>query len=393
MVDSIYIAWKYIWYNRLKTVILVGCITLISFLPVALQRLLDESERQLMSRAATTPLVIGAKGSALDLVMNSLYFSDEIPELITMEAPAKVTETELAAPIPLYIRFQSRGYPIVGTTLDYFDFRGLEIGQGRSMAVLGECVAGAAVAERLEITPGDSLMSSPETLFDLAGIYPLKMHVVGILEKTHTSDDLGIFVDLKTAWIIEGLGHGHTDVTKTPDKTVILNRTDSNVTANAKLEQYMEITEDTINSFHFHGGIEHNPVTAVIVVPNDVKSSTILQGRFLSKDEVHQIVKPVDVIDSLLQNIFRIKNVLDAVILVVGLAMVLAIILVFALSLRLRAREIKTIFMIGCSRMTVIRLVAAEIGLIVLISAGLCAVMIWTVDLYVHDLVRMLFIR
>ena len=43
----------------------------------------------------------------------------------------------------------------------------------------------------------------PENLFDIAGVYPLKMEVVGILEATHTSDDLGIFVDLKTAWIIQ----------------------------------------------------------------------------------------------------------------------------------------------------------------------------------------------
>ena len=52
---------------------------------------------------------------------------------------------------------------------------------------------------------------------------------------------------------------------------------------------------------------------------------------------------------------------LDAVIAVVALATVLAIILVFALSLRLRQREIQTVFKIGCSRMTIAKLVAAEI--------------------------------
>jgi len=68
MIDSLYIAWKYINFNKIKTITLVGCITLISFLPMALQLLLDESERQLMSRAVSTPLVVGSKGSALDLV-------------------------------------------------------------------------------------------------------------------------------------------------------------------------------------------------------------------------------------------------------------------------------------------------------------------------------------
>ncbi len=255
MLDSLYIAWKYIRFNKIKTVTLVACITLISFLPVSLQLLLGESERQLISRAASTPLVVGAKGSALDLVMNTLYFGDEVPELINMEASERVMNTDLALPIPLYVRFRARGNPIVGTTLDYFDFRHLKVAVGRNLAVLGDCVVGAGVAERLGLKPGDSLVSSPETLFDLAGVYPLKMKVAGVLEKSHTSDDLAVFVDLKTTWVIQGLGHGHKDVTKSKDTTVVLKRSETNVTASAKLFHYTEITEANIDSFHFHGNL------------------------------------------------------------------------------------------------------------------------------------------
>jgi len=393
MFDIFYIAWKYISYNKIKTATLVACITLISFLPISLQLLLDESERQLMSRAVSTPLVIGVKGSSLDLLMNTLYFGDEVPELITMEASDRVMETDMALPIPLYVRFRARGHPIVGTTLDYFDFRGLKIAQGRHLAVLGDCVVGAKVAESLGLKPGGSLVSSPEALFDLAGVYPLKMKVVGVLDKSHTSDDLAVFVDIKTTWVIEGLGHGHQDVTKLTDPTLVLKRTEDNVAATAKLFHYTEITESNIDSFHFHGDTSIYPITAIIAVPHDIKSGTILRGRYLSKEETHQIVKPEEVIDGLLQNIFRIKNVLDAVISVVALATVLAMVLVFALSLRLRQREIQTIFKLGCSRMTIARLLAAEILIIVFISGVLCTAMVITVDQFSNDLVRMLFIR
>lgn len=393
MMDSFYIAWKYISYNRIRTATLVACITLISFLPVALQLLLNESERQLMSRAVSTPLVVGAKGSALDLVMNTLYFGDEVPELITVEASDRVMDTDLALPIPLYVRFRARGYPIVGTTLDYFDFRDLQIATGRSLAVLGDCVVGATVAEKLSLMPGDSLVSSPETLFDLAGVYPIKMKVAGVLEKSHTSDDLGVFVDVKTAWIIQGLGHGHEDVTKIEDQTLILKRTETNVAATAKLFHYTEITKENLDSFHFHGDLSSYPITAVIAVPHDTKSGTILRGRYLSREEMRQIVEPEEVIDGLLQSIFRIKNVLDAVISVVGLATILALVLVFALSVRLRQREIQTIFKLGCRRMTIARLLGAEILIIVVISGVLCGATIFLVDQFSNDLVRMLFIR
>jgi putative ABC transport system permease protein len=393
MLDSLYIAWKYVQYNKIKTITLVACITLISFLPISLELLLDESERQLMSRATSTPLVVGVKGSALDLLMNTLYFGDEVPELITMEASDRVTDTDLASSIPLNVRFKARGAPIVGTTLDYFDFRGLEIEKGSLLTMLGDCVLGASVAERLSLKPGDALLSSPENLFDLAGVYPLKMTVAGVLKKSHTSDDLAVFVDLKTTWIIQGLMHGHEDVTKTTDTSIILKKSEKNVTASAKLFQFTEITEENMDSFHFHGDSSVYPITAVITVPYDTRSGTILQGRFLSMKEVYQIVKPEEVIDGLLQNIFRIKNVLDSVIIIVGLATILAVVLVFALSLRLRQREIQTIFKLGCSRMTIVRLIGAEIFIIVLTSSVLCGAFLFTISLFANDLVRVMFIR
>ena len=389
IISSLYIAWHYVVFNKVRTATLVACITLIAFLPIALQLVLTESERLLQSRATSTPLLVGVRGSALDLVMNSLYFDDEIPEIFTMQAADEIGDTGLAYAIPLYIRFQARKQPIVGTPLDYFDFRNLQIAQGRMLAMLGECVIGADVADEYGLGPGDSIVSSPETLFDLAGIYPLKMTITGILQRNHTPDDRAVFVDLKTAWIIEGLGHGHEDLNKTRDRSVILKRSEGSVTANAKLFQYTEITEENMGSFHFHGDAAIYPITAVMAIPNDAKAGTLLRGRYLENQQF-QIVRPTEVIEGLLENIFRIKSVIDAVIAIVGFATVLAIILVFALSVRLRQRELMTIFKLGCSRMTAVRLIVAEIIIIVLMSGILSAGLLYVVQANADTLVRML---
>jgi len=393
MIDSFYIAWRYLAFNKVRGATLIACVTLIAVVPLTLEILLGESEQQLLSRAQSTPLLLGAKGSALDLVMNGLYFDDEVPELVSMTAVHEVEASGLAVPIPLYVRFHARQFPIVGTTLDYFDFRGLEIAQGRPLALLGEAVIGAAVAERLDITAGDSLLSSPETVFDLAGVYPLKMRVVGVLARSHTPDDLAVFVDVKTAWVVQGLVHGHEDLVRMKDPAVVIDRTEANVVAGAKLVQYTEITDENIDSFHFHGDPQEYPLSAVIVVPEDDKSGTILRGRYLEGGHLHQLVVPEAIIDGLLANIFRIKNVLDAVILVVGTATVLALALVFALSLRLREREIRTVFRIGGSRLTIARLLGAEIVIIAAVGAVLCAVMMVALNQYSGDLVRALIIR
>ena len=180
---------------------------------------------------------------------------------------------------------------------------------------------------------------------------------------------------------------------KAKDPSLVLKRTRDNVAATAKLFHFTEINEKNIDSFHFHGDTSVYPITAVIAVPYDTKSGTIMRGRYLSKEETRQVVKPADVVDGLLQNIFRIKNVLDAVITIVALATVMAIVLVFALSLRLRQQEIETVFKLGCSRLTIARLLASEIFIIVLTSSILCSGMIIMVDRFSNDLVRALFIR
>ncbi len=391
MLDSFYVAWRYLAFHKARTATLVACVTLLAALPLALQVLLEASERQLRARAEATPLLLGAKGSALDLVMNALYFADAMPAPISMAAQDQVDASALALPIPLYVRFQARGFPIVGTTLDYFDFRGLEIARGRPLAMLGEALVGAEVAARLGLTPGDGLLSSPETVFDLAGVYPLKLRVVGVLAPSRSPDDRAVFVDVKTAWVVEGLVHGHADLGRRADDSVIIEQTEGNTIASAKLAQYTEITEANIASFHFHGDPAGYPLNAVIVVAQDAKSGTLLRGRYLNGESPHQLVLPGAVIDGLLADVFRIKRVLDAVIGVVGLATLLALALVFTLSVRLRQREIHTLFRIGCSRFTIARLLGAEMAIIATASAGLCGAALTAVHASSDELVRRLF--
>ena len=57
-------------------------------------------------------------------------------------------------------------------------------------------VVGARAARELGVGPGDGLVSSPESVFDLAGVYPLRMRVVGVLAPAHGPDDLAIFAQM-----------------------------------------------------------------------------------------------------------------------------------------------------------------------------------------------------
>jgi putative ABC transport system permease protein len=85
---------------------------------------------------------------------------------------------------------------------------------------------------------------------------------------------------------------------------------------------------------------------------------------------------PETVIESLLVTIFQIKQVIEVVLAVVGITTFLAIGLVLFLSLRLREKEIDTVFRLGGSRSTVSRLVFAELFIVFVFSSVLCALLI-----------------
>ncbi len=368
MKDSLYLAWRYLAYHRIKTAILITSITLIVFLPVGLRVLVNQSADQLTARAEATPLLVGAKGSPLELVLNSLYFESDIPETMRYAEAIRLDTMGLAQPIPLYVRFTARGYPIVGTTLEYFAFRGLEVASGTSLTMLGDCVLGARVAEQLGVEAGGTVVSSPESVFDIAGVYPLKMSVAGVLAFSDSPDDHAIFVDVKTAWVIEGLVHGHVDLSQAGATTGVLRRDSSVITANASVVQFQEITTDNIDSFHFHGNLSTYPITAIIAVPPDQRSEAILRGRYESPDELSQIVVPVSVMDELLDTILTVQTFVIAAVVVVGLSTLATAILVFLLSLRLRRREIETMVKIGGSRGSIAWVMTSEIVAVLLMG-------------------------
>jgi putative ABC transport system permease protein len=368
MSGALFLGWRYLAHHRFKSIILIASITLMLFLPAATRVLVEDSATALTARADQTPLILGARGSELELVLNTLYFHAKTPAEIENHAFIAAQSSGFADFIPIHSRFHARGAPIVGTSLDYFDFRGLKIAQGRQMGLLGECVIGANVAARLGLGPGDSIISSPETVFDIAGVYPLKMAVVGVLASGGSADDDAVFVDVRTTWIIQGLGHGHTDLARPEAGSAVLSRRDDMVTANASLTQYAEITRENISAFHFHGSDESFPLTSVIAVPPEQKNAALLRGRY-QDSELLQLVVPGNVLDDLLETVFAVQNYVILGLAILSLATVAVITLVFLLSQQLRKGEFHTLLRIGASRGYVSALIASEIGFVFLISA------------------------
>jgi putative ABC transport system permease protein len=282
----------------------------------------------------------------------------------------KLQATGMARAIPLHLRYSAGGTPLVGTSHAYFAQRGLRPAAGTLPLRLGQAVVGSAAAERLELAVGETLITDQRSLYDISATYPLKLHIVGILAATGTADDDAVFVDIKTTWVVDGLIHGHRDVSTAeagaPD---IAERSGGRVRANAAIVEYQEITAANAAEFHLHGDSARLPVSAILVIPHDAKAATLLQARY-DHSETRQMLRPEAVVREMMDLVFRVKRFFDANFALVALSAGIFLVLILLLSRQLRAREIATLHRIGCQPGMTGWIQAAELIIVIALSAG-----------------------
>lgn len=375
---ALYLVWCYLAASPGRTVVLVLGATVALFLPVFTYVSSSVIGEALMSRAALSPVLLGHEGNEFDLTLSALYFQGEAGRTIAYDAYEKVLEDGYGRAAPLYLRHSASGVRVVGTNLEYFDLRGLRVERGRGLARLGEVVAGASVAEEFQLEVGDQLRSDITNIYNISGAYPMILDVVGILEPTGTPDDEVFFADLKTTWMLDGIFHGHTDVT--PDQALDPDAgEDENLEATAAIFIFNELTDANRDSFHMHGNDSEAPLTAVLVFPRDQKAHDQLLGDYVL-DETRQAVEPRDVIGAILDIVLRVRQGLSFYFLAVAGSTVLFFGLVVLLSLRLRAREIDLMKRIGCSRGMIGMVIGVEVA-VMLVAAGLATGILTVVGL------------
>ena len=362
MLGYFILAWRYITFYRGRTVILLLALTLTMFLPMAMRWITENFEQQATRRAQTTPLVIGMQGSRFGLTLHALYFRGESQPVISYSELQRVERSQLAQAIPLHLRFRARGVSIVGTSSKYFDLRNAALYSGEPLQRLGDCVVGYDAAQRLAIRPGDRLLSEPEGLFDLSGPAPLNLRVTGILARAGNADDEVIFCDIRTAWIMEGIGHGHSMQSGNDSSE------HQHSAGQEYLQNYQEVTDENVHTFHFHGRRSEYPLTAILALPASEKSETLLLGKYLEPDETAQILRPIDVVTELMLVISRVRALFTWVWTLLSASTLALIVLVTMLSLRLRQREVRTMNLLGCSRGTVLWMLGTELFLVVSLS-------------------------
>ena len=329
--------------------------------------MVDDFATSITERGKSTPLLFGPKGDRFDLTINSLFFRGDHSSELSMADLTLLTEENRGIMVPLRLGFSARNLPVIGTNADYFTTRSITAELGTVPLMLGEATLGSKCAKSLNAQIGDHILTDQVNLYDLSASYPLKLKVVGFLNQTNSADDNAIFTSIETAWVISGLGHGHESIDDETKTDKLLSKTKKQITANASIEQFIEINESNMHQFHFHSDPALLPLTSIIGFPKSRKDGTILKTKYLHHQKI-QALEPSKVIGELLDVVIRLKRLFDSSYVITALAASLFLTAIVLLSLQTRKRELKTLFLMGCSRDTICMIFSVEIMILCIFS-------------------------
>lgn len=158
--------------------------------------------RQLERNQQGIDLVIGAKGSPLQLILSAIYQVDNPTgniQLKDVQAFMNPKHPLIARAIPLSMGDSYRDFRVVGTTEGYLELYNARLAEGSLFKAPFEVVVGAQVAASLGVRLGDTFKSA----HGLAGAFDEHAHlmrVVGILKPSQSIVDQLIVCNLETIW-------------------------------------------------------------------------------------------------------------------------------------------------------------------------------------------------
>ncbi len=164
-------------------------------------------------------LVVGAKGSPMQLILSSIYHVDVPTGNIPLaEAEALAGHPMVAAAIPLALGDNAAGFRIVGTVPDYPAHYGAMPADGRLWQAPFEATIGAEVARSTGWRLGDAFVGSHGLVgADFThGDHPYR--VVGVLARTGTVIDRLVLTSIESVWQVHDIEHRETGAAAQADE-------------------------------------------------------------------------------------------------------------------------------------------------------------------------------
>jgi len=344
-VNLLRLALKSARFRRTSLLLTVVSIAISVTLLLGVDVVRKEAKSSFLNTISQTDLIVGARSGPSNLLLYSVFHTGSATNNVTWESYQAIADLDdVAWTVPISLGDSHRGFRVMGTTTDYFDFyqygnkNTLEFDDGEAFDDVYDTVLGADVARDLDYEIGDEIIISHGLVSaDFAEHDDKPFTVVGILNKTGTPVDRAVHVSLAgiEAVHVDWQGGSRTGLTLDAEQALKFDLTPSSITA-------------------FMVGLDNRALTfRVQREVNDYAAeplSAILPGATLA--EFWRSISTVE----------QVLFVLSVFVLIAGLLGMLTTILS---TLNERRREIAVLRAIGARPTTVVMLIVLETLLVV----------------------------
>jgi len=173
----------------------------------------NQAEEQLQHNLRGIDMVVGAKGSPLQLILSTVYHIDNPTGNIPLNEVDKLKKNPMVElTIPLSFGDTYKGFRIVGTTYSYLELYQTSLKEGHLWKDNLQAVIGYTVAKINHLKIGDTFYGS-HGLVEGGAIHDnYKYEVVGILNQSYSIIDKLILTDTETIWKVhdsDSKNHNH----------------------------------------------------------------------------------------------------------------------------------------------------------------------------------------
>lgn len=192
-------------------------------------------QKQFDKNLAGIDLVIGAKGSPLQLILSGMYHLDaptgNIP-ITEIQPFLRKNHPLISDVVPLSLGDSYKGFRIVGTTPDFFNLYEGALQIGRVWTEPMQAVIGFAVAQKLNLQIGDTFQSSHGLKQDDDLIHEghQPIHIIGILKPSGTVMDQLLVTDFRTVWEVHNNHHPISSSMQESSVATLASFTDQSIT-------------------------------------------------------------------------------------------------------------------------------------------------------------------
>lgn len=382
--------WK-IAYRSIQQRMLASTLTAISMalgvaLVVAVLVIYSVVDASFRRNAQGFNLIVGAKGSPLDLVFNTVYHMGNpiraIPYKCYEELDHGKYSSEVETAIPVCIGDNYKGFRIIGTLptmfekLEYLGGRKYQFAQGENFEKenIHDAVIGAVAARKTGLRVGDTFRPVHGVESEHGREHePFK--VVGILAATGTPNDRALFVNMEGFYAMHAdeeeadeeeeaeaapkVAHAETKDAVAATKVAHDKHTPAHDGKEKPGHEHKEAGHDG----HDHAGHDHEKkVTAVLVVLDESRIDRAQALFGLLNDEPYtQAVRPAEVIDRLFKELIgNIEVVLLILAVLIVIVAGIGILVSIYNSMNDRRHEIAIMRALGARRQTVMMIILLE---------------------------------